>query len=85
MGHADQLIKALPLGYALPSIGVEPDGHITLEWYRRPRWTLSVSVSPEGMLYYSALLGSEDPRGSYLFDGQISETLLSLIYRTCRL
>jgi len=82
--NAHRLIKALPLGYALPSVGVEPDGHVTLEWYRSPRWTLSVSVSPEGTLYYSALFGSEDPRGSCQFFDQIPETILFLINRTCR-
>jgi hypothetical protein len=62
-------IEALPLDYPLPSVGAEPDGHLTLEWYRDPRWTLSVSVSPEGILYYAALFGSSDPRGSEQFLG----------------
>lgn len=76
-------IEALPLGTPLPSIGAEPDGHITLEWYRNPRWTLSVSVSPEGTLYYSALLGAEDPRGSCPFFGEIPESILYWIRRVC--
>ncbi len=78
------LIEALPLGYPLPSVGAEPDGHLTLEWYRHPRWTLSVSVSPEGTLHYAALLGTEDPRGSCHFFGDVSENLLFLIGRVTR-
>jgi hypothetical protein len=82
--NAYQFIEALPLDYPLPSVGVEPDGHLTLEWYRSPRWTLSVSVTPEGTLYYSALFGSEDPRGSSPFFDEIPQTILFLIKRACR-
>jgi hypothetical protein len=78
------LIEALPLGYPLPSVGAEPDGHLTLEWYRHPNWTLSVSIAPEGTLYYAALLGTEDPRGSCPFYGEIPESLLYLIRRVVR-
>ena len=76
-----RVIEALPFGYLPTSAGAEPDGHLTLEWHRYPRWTLSVSVSPEGTLHYAALLGTEDPRGSCPFFGDISEILLSLIRR----
>ena len=40
-----------------PTIGVEPDGHITFEWYRDPGRVLSVSIGPDGDLHYAALLG----------------------------
>lgn len=75
------LIEALPLGFPLPSAGAEPDGNLTLEWYRHPRWTVSVSISPEGTLHYAALLGTEDPRGSCSFFDDIPESLLFLIRR----
>jgi hypothetical protein len=79
--NAYRFIKALPYGCPLPSIGAEPDGHVTLDWYRATNWVLSVSVSPEGMLYYAALLGEEDPRGACRFDGEVPETILYLIRR----
>ncbi len=79
--NAYRFVELLPLGYLPSSVGAEPDGHIALEWHRNPRWTLSVSVSPEGTLHYAALLGAEDPRGSCPFFGDISENLLSLIRR----
>ncbi len=81
--HARRFIEALPVGYAPPSVGAEPDGHVTLEWYRDTNWLLSVSVSPEGILYYAALLGEEDPRGSCRFNGAIPETILYWIRRVC--
>jgi hypothetical protein len=74
-------IESLPLGCPLPSVGAEPDGHLTLEWYRDPRWTLSVSVSPDGMLYYAALFGAGDVRGSEPFFGSSPPIILQLIRR----
>lgn len=78
---AHQFIAALPAEFPLPSVGAEPDGHVTLEWYRATNWLLSVSVSPEGMLYWAALLGDEDPRGSCPFEGEVPETILYWIRR----
>jgi hypothetical protein len=79
--NARLLIEALPLGYPLPSAGAEPDGHLTLEWHRDPKWTVSVSVSPEGTLHYAGLFGNDDPRGSCPFLGEVPETILFLIRR----
>ena len=73
---ARRFIESLPSGFPLPSAGAEPDGHVTLEWYRATNWLLSVSVSPEGVLYYAALLGDEDPRGSCRFESEVPETIL---------
>lgn len=75
------LLEALPLGYPSPSVGAEPDGHLTLEWYRHPRWILSVSISPTGTLYYAALFGNSDVRGSEPFFGDIPKPILDLIQR----
>jgi hypothetical protein len=77
------LIEALPLGVSLPSVGVEPDGHLTLEWYRHPRWTLSISISPEGILYYASLFGDSVERGSEVFSGKVPQAILDLIQRVC--
>ncbi|MFH7245685.1 MAG: hypothetical protein ACHWZW_22870 [Spirulina sp.] len=79
LNYTYAVIQALPLGFPLPSVGAEPDGHLTLEWYRDPHWTISVSISPDGVLYYAALLGNSDPRGSEPFLGTIPRRLLSLI------
>jgi hypothetical protein len=76
-------IEALPLGFSLPSVGIEPDGYLTLEWYRHPRWTLSISISPEGILYYAALFGDSLEKGSEVFSGKVSRTILDLIQRVC--
>lgn len=78
---AIEFIKAIPLGLSLPSIGAEPDGQVTLEWYRSPHQLLSVSVDPRGELHYAALLGPETVYGTVPFFGDIPGSVLSLINR----
>ena len=79
--QAKKVLEALPLGTPRPNIGSEPDGHITLEWYRTPKRTLSVSVSPEAELYYAALLGESRRYGSEQFIGDIPKVIIDLIGR----
>ena len=65
----------------VPSIGTEPDGHITVEWYRSPQRTLSVSISPDGELHYAALLGAERICGTETFRARMPQVLSDLIAR----
>ncbi len=77
---AYRFLEALPLGTPAPAVGAEPDGHITLEWYRTPRQTLSVSVSPEGELFYAALLpGPRKANGMEQFVGDVPASILGLV------
>jgi hypothetical protein len=78
---AQQFLKALPLGTPAPSIGAEPDGHLTVEWYRSARRTLSVSISPEGDLHYAALIGSATAFGTEPFFGEAPRAIVDLIHR----
>jgi hypothetical protein len=78
---AHQFLAALPLGTPLPSIGAEPDGHITVEWYRSPQRTLSVSIGCDGELYYAALLGTERVCGTETFRARMPQVLSDLIAR----
>ena len=73
---ARRLLESLPSGSPLPSISAEPDGHLSFEWYKAPRRMLSVSISLDGTLYWAALIGPEDPRGSCQFADQFPQTLL---------
>ncbi|MCM0083937.1 hypothetical protein L4X63_20350 [Geomonas sp. Red32] len=70
---------ALPLGSRMPSIGAEPDGHVTFEWYHAPRQVLSISIAPDGMLHYAGLFGSSRAYGSEAFLGSIPARILDLI------
>lgn len=81
VGQAWAFVKALPLGFPRPSVGAEADGHLTLEWYRNPHRVLSVSISPDKMLYYAAMLGSSKRSGTEPFYGEAPEDILQIIGR----
>ena len=66
---------------AAPSVGAEPDGQITFEWYQSQRRILSVSVSQEGDLHYAALLGYSRRYGTEPFFGEIPADILKLVHR----
>jgi len=83
LSMAKQLIESLPLAYRTPTIDGEPDGHVSLEWYVHPRRLLTVSINPNGTLHWAALIGSEDPRGSCPFYGELPKTLMYWIGRIC--
>lgn len=78
---AENFLKVLPLGTKTPSVGSEPDGHLTLEWYQSPRQTLSLSISSDGMVHYAGLFGSSRAYGSEPFFGKVPEIILDLIKR----
>ena|SRR5437870_591447 len=79
--QARAFLDVLPLTTPVPSVGAEPDGHITLEWYSSPRHLLSISVSPEGDLHYAALIGPAKAYGTEPFHGDVPHSLLDLIRR----
>jgi hypothetical protein len=78
------LLNALPLGTPAPSVGAEPDGDVTLEWYRSPLHTLSVSVTSAGDLHYAALIGPSRAHGTEPFLGEPPQVILDLINRITR-
>lgn len=73
------LIESLPLAFPRPSIGAEPDGQLTLEWYKSPRRCLSVSVDPNGFLHYAGLYGPSKHYGTMTFTGSAPSELISLV------
>ena len=78
---AYRFLEALPVGFPSPTIGAEPDGCLTLEWHRTPHHTVSVSVSPQSELHYSALVGPNRTYGTEVFFGDPPEVILDLIDR----
>lgn len=79
---AYRFVETLPPGCPLPDIGAEPDGHLTLEWYRTSSRVLSLSIGPEGELNYAALLGDSTRRtGSEKFGQEVPHDLLHLIHQ----
>lgn len=79
--QAIAFLESLPNTISAPSVGAEPDGHITLEWYRSPHRTLSVSIAPGGDLHYAALLGHVKAYGTEVFFGEAPKVIVDLIRR----
>ena len=75
-------LEVLPLGTPAPSPEAEPDGDIAFEWYQSPTHTLSISVSSDGYLHYSALFGPNKVFGTEAFTFcEIPNFIVSLIRR----
>jgi len=77
--NAKSFLKSFPLGIAPPDVGAEPDGAITLEWYKSPDKVISISINPGGWLYFAAIIGAKKRHGVDFALCDISEDLLGLI------
>lgn len=54
VNHAISFINSLPESLEDPSIGADPNGDITIEWYKDVHRVFSVSVTKDGELIYAA-------------------------------
>ncbi|MFQ5687750.1 MAG: hypothetical protein ACE5GV_13930 [Candidatus Scalindua sp.] len=77
-------LKSFPLGIEAPEVGAEPDGAITLEWYRSPNRVISISINPGGSLYYAAIIGATRRHGMDFASFDVSDDLLGLISEVTR-
>ena len=76
---AIKFLYSFPLGIDAPEVGAEPDGAITLEWYRSPNKVVSISINPDGWVYWAALIGISRQHGvDYALMG-VSDILLKII------
>lgn len=73
------ILNSLPVGFPRPSVGAQPDGLVTLEWYRSPTRTLSVSIDPNGFIHYAGLFGNEEHCGTVQNLGELSENLKRMV------
>jgi hypothetical protein len=81
---AIRFLDSFPLGIEAPEVGAEPDGAITLEWYRSPNKVISISINPDGWMYYAALIGTSKRHGAdYALMG-ISDDLVEMILKVTR-
>ena len=72
-------LESLPPGVEPPQIAAEPDGAISLEWYRSPEKVISVSVNPGGEVYYAAIIGTRRNHGKGSVRSGVSDNLLALV------
>lgn len=84
IGNARLFLDSLPLGIKPPSVSAEPDGYVSLEWYKSSKHQLSISIGPEHSIYYACILGDKKTSGVEAFFGTIPATLIALIIRVGR-
>ena len=77
--NAKTFLESFPWGSESPEIGVEPDGAISLEWYRSPSRIVSISINPGGGVYYAAIIGAKRRHGIDPVSFSVSDDLLNLI------
>jgi len=79
LNDAIKFLYSFPLGIDAPEVGAEPDGAITLEWYRSPNKLISTSINPDGWVYWAALIGTSRRHGADYAMMGISDDLLKII------
>jgi len=78
---ASAVVGALPRHVPLPSVVVEEDGEIALDWNESSDRSLTVTVRENGSLGYSALVGLRPDYGRAPFAGSIPDTVLFNLLR----
>ena len=81
LNHVARLLQSLPRLFPLPTIGADPDGHVTLEWFHSPSRLVSISVTPDAQLHYAGLFGGNTAYGTEPFFGELPESILTMIRR----
>ena len=74
-------LSSLPVSVRLPDISADPDGAITMEWYRSPEWIFSLSINRDGKLDYAAIFGDKKEHGSMYFNDEVDRDILTHIGR----
>lgn len=77
--QAIRFIDALPMGYAEPDPGVDPDGEISFSWIGGKGHRLAMSLGPTGRLSYAYRIGPRRRNGTEWFGDSIPEELLEYI------
>jgi len=77
--YAQIFLQSFPFGIEPPEIGAEPDGSITLEWYRSSNRVMSISINHDGWVYYAAIIGTSRRHGVDFSMIGISDDLIDLI------
>ncbi len=66
---AESIIRALPEGIPVPEVAAEPDGEISLDWFRSRHCLFSLSVGTSSQLAYAWLDGANRGHAVASFDG----------------
>ncbi|HOF33645.1 MAG TPA: hypothetical protein PKU84_13485 [Spirochaetota bacterium] len=79
--YARRFMFRLPEHLPLPELSADPDGAISMEWYRMPDWIFSISIDDTGKLDYSGIFADKKVSGSSFFVEEIDSDIIDYIGR----
>jgi hypothetical protein len=82
--RAEEFAKCLPPRLPIPDVFVHPDGEIAFEWHLAKDRVLTVSVGPDQMVAFAALIGASSVYGRERFDGFIPDQVAHLLDRVVK-
>jgi hypothetical protein len=62
--NALKLLHSLADALVEPEISADPDGYIIYEWQASPKDVVTVSIAPDGVIYYASLLNTGRSHGA---------------------
>jgi hypothetical protein len=78
---AKRFIDLLPVNLPAPDVSADPDGDISLEWYRTDKRMFWVSINAYDFVHYVGSFGSATMRGGEVFVDEIPRTVINGIKR----
>lgn len=79
--RAVSFMNALPVNYPLPTVVVESENEIGLDWDEGPKKVVSLTVDRTSMVGFAALFGAEPLHGSFKAAQRTPDTLRFLLGR----
>lgn len=75
------LLRAMPTNLPLPTVIVEEDGDVALDWDLGQRRVVTVTVSDGPTLRYASQIGAETAYGRVPYSGEAPSTIVRLVQR----
>ena len=77
------IVEAIILHYGRRELleAMDPDGEVSLEWYRGPRRVFSISIGSNDELTYAGIFGASKARGVEPFSFEIPHAVLDNLRR----
>jgi hypothetical protein len=81
VSEAQRLLDLLAADWPVPSVQVEPDGSVALEWEAASRGWTRLSVDGSGMLEHSAVIDGDEYEQVETFANELPDWALEVLRR----
>jgi len=72
---AEFVVSLLPTTLPPPEVAPDPDGELTLEWYRGPGRVFAFSIRPDGRLSYAGMFGRATSHGTEFLENELPRAI----------